>query len=210
MVKTPPYQKRGKCGHFMPQFDTRGSCFGCRAKCKGLDPCAQGADTTQCSACALLTEQQWSHKILPRVLLTGIKPAHRVNHLRSRRQKNWRWPVKISREWTTRFWILNRKTPVPVHLSPASALSLAYRLHYPHRMSRRLLLLWSGTTVYDWFFSPFQGAAPSVSDSHTGHSTFRISTTHNSWQAISCGKNGGFVIPTTTEGCLNNRDPTDS
>ena len=28
--------------------------------------------------------------------------------------------------------------------------------------------------------------------------------------AISCGKNGCFVIPTTTEGCLNNRVPTDS
>ena len=61
MVKTPPYQKRFKCGHFMPQFDTHDSCFGCRAKCKGLDPCAQGADTTQFSACALLTEEQWSH-----------------------------------------------------------------------------------------------------------------------------------------------------
>ena len=61
MVKTPPYQKRGKCGHFMPQFDSHGSCFSCRAKCKGQDPCAQGADTTQCSACASLTEEQWSH-----------------------------------------------------------------------------------------------------------------------------------------------------
>ena len=61
MVKTPPYQKRGKGGYFMPQFDSHGSCFGCRAKCKGLDPCAQGADTTQCSACASLTEEQWSH-----------------------------------------------------------------------------------------------------------------------------------------------------
>ena len=61
MVKAPPYQKRGKCGHFMPQFDSHGSCFGCRAKCKGLDPCAQGADTMQCSACASLTEEQWSH-----------------------------------------------------------------------------------------------------------------------------------------------------
>ena len=60
MVKTPPYQKRGKCGHFMPQFDL-GSCFGCRAKCKGLAPCAQGDDTTQCSACVSLTEEQWSH-----------------------------------------------------------------------------------------------------------------------------------------------------
>ena len=61
MVKKPPYQKRGKCGHFMPQFDSHGSCFGCRAKCKGQDHCAQGADTTQCSACASLTEEQWSH-----------------------------------------------------------------------------------------------------------------------------------------------------
>ena len=61
MVKTPPYQKRGKCGHFMPQFDTHSSCFGCRAKCKGLDPCAQGAKVTQCSACSALTEEQWSH-----------------------------------------------------------------------------------------------------------------------------------------------------
>ena len=61
MVKTPPYQKRGKRGHFMPQFDCHSSCFGCRAKCKGLDPCAQGANTTQCSACSSLTEEQWSH-----------------------------------------------------------------------------------------------------------------------------------------------------
>ena len=61
MVKTPPYQKRGKCGHFMPRCDSHSSCFGCRAKCKGQDPCAQGADTTQCSACATLTEEQWSH-----------------------------------------------------------------------------------------------------------------------------------------------------
>ena len=45
----------------MPQFDTHSSCFGCRAKCKGLDPCAQGAKVTQCSACSALTEEQWSH-----------------------------------------------------------------------------------------------------------------------------------------------------
>ena len=43
----------------MPQFDSHSSCFGCRAKCKRQDPCVQGADTTQCSACA--TEEQWSH-----------------------------------------------------------------------------------------------------------------------------------------------------
>ena len=61
MVKTPPYQKRGKCGHFMPQFDSHSSCFGCRSKCKGQDPCAQGDDTTQYSVCATLTEEQWSH-----------------------------------------------------------------------------------------------------------------------------------------------------
>ena len=45
----------------MPQFDIHSSCFGCRAKCKGLDPCAQGAKTTQCAACSALTEEQWSH-----------------------------------------------------------------------------------------------------------------------------------------------------
>ena len=61
MVKTPLYQKRGKCGHFMPQFVGHSSCFGCRAKFKGQDPCAQGANTTQCSACAALTEEQWTH-----------------------------------------------------------------------------------------------------------------------------------------------------
>ena len=61
MVKTPPYQKRGKCGYFMPQFDSHGSCFSCRAKCKGLDPCAQGADVTQCAACSALSEEQWTH-----------------------------------------------------------------------------------------------------------------------------------------------------
>ena len=60
MVKRPPYQKRGKCGHFMPQFDSHGSCFGCRTKCKGQDPCAQRADTMQCSACASLTEEQFT------------------------------------------------------------------------------------------------------------------------------------------------------
>ena len=59
--KTPPYQKRGKCGHFMPQFDSHGSCFGCRAKCKDLGPCAQGADVTQCAACSALSEEQWTH-----------------------------------------------------------------------------------------------------------------------------------------------------
>ena len=30
-------------------------------ECKGQDPCAQGANTTQCSACSALTEEQWSH-----------------------------------------------------------------------------------------------------------------------------------------------------
>ena len=61
MVKTPPYQKKGKCGHFMPQFDGHSSCFGCRPKCKGQDPCAQGVNTTHCSAYSAMTEEQWSH-----------------------------------------------------------------------------------------------------------------------------------------------------
>ena len=61
MVKTPPYQKRGKCGHFMPQFDSHLACFGCRSKCKGQDPCAQGAKVNQCAACSTLSDQQWTH-----------------------------------------------------------------------------------------------------------------------------------------------------
>ena len=59
MSSTPPYQKHGKCGHFMPQFNGHIFCFGCRAKCKGQDPCAQGANQTQCSQCAFLSEEQW-------------------------------------------------------------------------------------------------------------------------------------------------------
>ena len=59
MVKTPPYQKRGKCGHFMPQSDSHLTCFGCRTKCKGQDPCAKGAKVDQCAACSTLTEEQW-------------------------------------------------------------------------------------------------------------------------------------------------------
>ena len=61
MVKTPPYQKRGKCGHFMPQFDSHLTCFGCRSKRKGQDPCAKGAKIDQCAACSALTEEQWIH-----------------------------------------------------------------------------------------------------------------------------------------------------
>ena len=61
MVKTPPYQKRGKCGHFMPQFDSQLACFGCRAKCKEQDPCAQGAKINQCAACSMLSDEQWTH-----------------------------------------------------------------------------------------------------------------------------------------------------
>ena len=45
----------------MPRFDPHGSCFGCRAKCKGLDLCAQGADVTQCAACSALSKEQWTH-----------------------------------------------------------------------------------------------------------------------------------------------------
>ena len=42
----------------MPQFDSHGSCFGCRAKCKGQDHCAQGANLDQCAPCAALSEEQ--------------------------------------------------------------------------------------------------------------------------------------------------------
>ena len=45
----------------MPQFDSHGSCFGCRAKCKGQDPYAQGANVDQCAPCAALSGKQWTH-----------------------------------------------------------------------------------------------------------------------------------------------------
>ena len=45
----------------MPQYDNHIACFGCRAKCKGQDPCAQGAEITQCAACSFLTQEQWTH-----------------------------------------------------------------------------------------------------------------------------------------------------
>ena len=61
MVKTPPYQKRGKCGHFMSQFDSHLACFGCRSKCKEQEPCAQGAKVNQCATCSTLSDQQWTH-----------------------------------------------------------------------------------------------------------------------------------------------------
>ena len=41
----------------MPQFDTHGSYFSCRAKCKS----AQGADLNQCVPCAAFSEEQWTH-----------------------------------------------------------------------------------------------------------------------------------------------------
>ena len=45
----------------MPIFDSHLACFGCRAKCKGQDPCAQGAKVNQCAACSTLSEEQWTH-----------------------------------------------------------------------------------------------------------------------------------------------------
>ena len=61
MVKTPPYHKMGKCGQFMPQFDSHLACFGCRAKCTVQDPCAQEAKVDQCVACSALSDEQWTH-----------------------------------------------------------------------------------------------------------------------------------------------------
>ena len=37
------------------------ACFGCRAKCKGPNSCAQGAQVNQCAVCSTLFEEQWSH-----------------------------------------------------------------------------------------------------------------------------------------------------
>ena len=61
MVGTPPYQKRGKCGHWMPSFDKHLRCYSCRMHCKGEDPCASRAPLDACSACSSLTEVEWNH-----------------------------------------------------------------------------------------------------------------------------------------------------
>ena len=61
MVGTPPYQKRGKCGHWMPAFDKHLRCYSCRMHCKGEDPCGSGAPLEACSACSSLSEVEWNH-----------------------------------------------------------------------------------------------------------------------------------------------------
>ena len=61
MVGTPPYQKRGKCGHWMPAFDKHLRCYSCRMHCKGEDPCASGAPLEACSSCSSLLEVEWHH-----------------------------------------------------------------------------------------------------------------------------------------------------
>ena len=43
------------------QVDSHGLCCGCRAKCKGQDPCEQGIDLNLCASCAALSEEQWTH-----------------------------------------------------------------------------------------------------------------------------------------------------
>ena len=47
MVKTPPYQKWGKCGHFMSQFDSH--------------PCTHGTNVNQCASSSTLSDKQWTH-----------------------------------------------------------------------------------------------------------------------------------------------------
>ena len=61
MVGTPPYQKRGKCGHWMPAFDNHLECYSCRMHFKGEDSCASGAPLEVCSASSSLTEIEWNH-----------------------------------------------------------------------------------------------------------------------------------------------------
>ena len=60
MVKTPPYQKRGKCGYFMPQFDSHLACFGCKSQVQRTRPLLQGK-VSQCTACSALSDEQWTH-----------------------------------------------------------------------------------------------------------------------------------------------------
>ena len=61
MVGTPPYQKRDRCRHGMPAFDTYLRCYSCRKNGKGEEPCASGAPVEACATCASLTEVEWNN-----------------------------------------------------------------------------------------------------------------------------------------------------
>ena len=61
MVGTPPYQKKGSCGHWMPAFDSHLRCYSCSKNVKGEYPCASGAPVEACASCASLTKVEWNH-----------------------------------------------------------------------------------------------------------------------------------------------------
>ena len=53
--------KRGRCGHWLPAFDTHFRCYSCRKNAKGEDSCASSAPVEACTTCASLTEVEWNH-----------------------------------------------------------------------------------------------------------------------------------------------------
>ena len=86
---------------FHTQVDSHFTCFGCRAKCKRQDPCAQGAQVNQYAACSTLSEEQWSH-------LRENFAKRSAYHNRSGSQDDNVEPgtlVKNSLKWTTNCWI---------------------------------------------------------------------------------------------------------
>ena len=168
----------------MPQFDSHGSCFGCRAKCKGLDPCAQGADTTQCSACASLTEEQLSH------VRENFAKRSAYRHKTGSQGYSFEEPET---EPAPTGEDLSQVDDTLLDLEPEDSSTSAPLTGISPLTSLPALLPAQGVLATSFTMGPvqqsttdsFQGAAPSVSDSHTGHSAVRIPTTHYSWQAIS-------------------------
>ena len=151
----------------MPQFDTHSSCFGCRAKCKGLDPCAQGAKTTQCAACSALTEEQWSH-LRENFAKRSTYRQRTGSQGDSFEEPETEDPAQTGEDFSrVDDTLLDLEPEETVHLLPASVLSQAYRLHYLRKTSWRLLLLWVQLTSLRLHLQPFSGRrTPCLRQSH--------------------------------------------
>ena len=168
----------------MPQFDGHSSCFGCRVKCKGQDPCARGANTMHCSACAALTEEQWAHlrenfamrsayrhksgsqggsfeePETDNSVFTGEDLSQVDNTLLDLEPED----SSTNAPLTSISPLTSLPAPLPTHNIPATSFTLG-PVHQP-------------TTG---FFSLFQGTKPRVTDSLSGYLCSKTSTTLYTW-----------------------------
>ena len=147
----------------MPQFDSHLACFGCRAKCKGQDPCAQGAKVNQCAACSTLSEQQWTH------LRESFAKRSSYSHHTGSHDDN--LEPETDEELVFTGEELGQVDDTLLHLEPEQIGHWHQSSQYPniicfftgdefpgkHR---------TGTTIFGFFFSPFQGAGSGINPGH--------------------------------------------